>query len=86
MSGKAEAEKAHKALPSLTQDEFYKALEKGERWFHNGGTRERYVLGIAGFFTHYKSKPESNTTSGVVTGDFIKWAKGIGRLNKEESK
>jgi hypothetical protein len=69
----------------MTVPEFLEHIEKGERWFNNGSQRTRYVVGVGGMVM-YKSKPSSNTTSGVWIDAFAKWAKGVGQLETDSQK
>lgn len=69
-------EQKRRRLPSLTREQFFALIEKGTTEFHNGGTRRRHVVGATFMHILYKGNPNSNRTSGVMRGDFIKWCKG----------
>lgn len=71
-------------IPSLTVEEFTSAVENRERWFNNGSSQERYVTSINGFFVFFKSKPSSRKSTGVPMLNFLKWAKGVGRLPEKK--
>lgn len=59
--------------------ELIEHIDKGERWFNNGKTRNRYIVGLGGMVL-YKSKPDSNRTIGIWAFDFANWAKGVGKV------
>lgn len=65
----------------MNRQEFFEHMERGRNIFNNGKTRNRYVIGMDGFFIYYRSKPNSNRVVGVFLSDFIKWAKGVGEVS-----
>lgn len=75
-TAKVEAEQKRRKLKSLDGRQVYDLIEKGITEFHNGGQRRRHVTGATFMYITYKTKPESNRSSGVMRGDFFKWCKG----------
>lgn len=71
----ARPESVRKKLPSLTPDEVVLLHTTGVRWFHNAGTRRRYLSSCLGW-AMYKRNATTRSVTGIPLYVFASWAKG----------
>ncbi|MGV2887587.1 hypothetical protein [Paenibacillus taichungensis] len=77
-----EKEQKRRSLKSLSADDVSELLEQGIQEFHNGGTRNRIVVGRGIMVSYVTGASRRNSITACWMSAFAKWCKGYVKDNK----